>query len=111
MTYSDDPWFHIIYDEETYLKARQELAQDERYNKHIRAIFTHSGYNRQPAQVYYNIVADLVRKHIPLHVDFSIQSESLLAEIQAGKEKLNKFDKRDLLTEGYTLMFQKNIKS
>ncbi len=99
------PWFHLIFTEEEFLKEHPDLAANSEYVKAIGAIYNSPHYNRLGSQVYYNIIADLLREHIPLKMEFRIARETLLDnEI---RKRLAQYDRRDLLTNGFCIIFRK----
>jgi SAM-dependent methyltransferase len=103
-----DPWFHILHDDaQEYIETRKDIRDQQLYTKHIHNIYSSPGYNREKSQVYYDVVADLVRHHIPLSIRISIQPETLLNKATEGNSKIHQFDKRDLLTDGFELIFRK----
>ncbi len=101
------PWFHLIFTEEEFLKEHPDLAANSEYVKAIGAIYNSPHYNRLGSQVYYKIIADLLTEHIPLKMEFRLASESLFPE--ELKSRLDQFDVRDLLTEGFCIIFRKNL--
>ncbi len=103
-----DPWFHILYDDaQAYIETRKDIRGQQLYTKHIHNIYSSPGYNREKSQVYYDVVADLVQHHIPLRVSISLQPETLLNKVVKRNNRINQFDKRDLLTDGFELIFRK----
>ena len=99
------PWFHLIFTEEEFLKEHPDLAANSEYVKAIGAIYNSPQYNRLGSQVYYNIIADLLREHIPLKMEFRIARETLLDN--ETRKRLAQYDHRDLLTNGFCIIFRK----
>jgi SAM-dependent methyltransferase len=100
-----EPWFHLIYSKEEYIKKRKDILHNDEYARRISRIYDSPQYNRLPSHIYYEIVSNLILDHIPLKISFNFGSESFLND--AFKNKLIKYDLRDLITESFTIVLRK----
>lgn len=100
-----EPWFHLMYSKEEYIVKRKDISDNNEYLGRINRIFNSQQYNRLPSRIYYDLVSSLIRVHIPLKISFNFGSEKYLDEV--FKNKLSKYDLRDLITESFTIILRK----
>lgn len=94
-----------MYSKEEYIIKRKDISDNNEYLGRINRIFNSQQYNRLPSRIYYDLVSSLIRVHIPLKISFNFGSEKYLDEV--FKNKLSKYDLRDLITESFTIILRK----
>ena len=105
-----DPWFHLAYSEEEYIRHRPALQDKSEYLDRLDVIYNHeTNYNRLPSKIYYETVEMLMKEHFPIKIEFHgiDQYTKLLAGNQSLAQKLAGYSTRDLITTGFTAIVQK----